>query len=273
MDAPRDGLASAASAICANLTRPRSTNMTIELSLLVALSRASAYALYPLIALYFLVTLYAVFAGWPRFGERRQVRLLWLIVLPTAVFIALWLCGRMIMGLLLWLWPGERYLGLAIWLAGFVALLVSLTLFVRMATGRASRRYVQVISWGAGLCAGLYGAVLFIEFAGRIDGWTARGALENKYEFVIEGSEQHPPHLPRRIVDETTPVVASRGGKAFAIYVDDVRVLEARVMPRYRWWWAVSYSKYSALGVDMPVEEQLRRLKESLKKRRSLEKK
>jgi hypothetical protein len=185
--------------------------------------------------------------------------------------IALWLSGRMICGLLLWLWAGERHLGLAIWLAGFVALLVSLTLFVRMATGRASRRYVQVTSWGAGLCACLYGAILFLDFADRIDGWSARGALENKYAFIIEGSQHHPPHLPRRIVDETTPVLASRGGKAFAIYVDDVRVLEARVMPRYRWWWSVSYSKFSALGVNMPVEEQLRRFKESLKKRRRRE--
>jgi hypothetical protein len=59
--------------------------MTIELLLIVALSQASAYALYPLIALYFLVTLHAVFAGWPRAGERHQVRLLWLLALPTAV--------------------------------------------------------------------------------------------------------------------------------------------------------------------------------------------
>lgn len=244
--------------------------MTIEPLPIVALSRASAYAFYPLIVLYFLVTLYAVVAGWPRGGERHQVRLLWLLVLPTAVFIALWLSGRMILGLLLWLWPGERYLGLAIWLAGFVALLVSHTLFVRMATGRAGRRYVQVTSCSAGLCAGLYGAMLFIEFAGRIDGWTARGALENKYAFVTEGSEQHPAHLPRRIVDETTPVLASRGGKAFAIYVDDVRVAEVQVMPYYRWWWSVGSSRYSAFGVDLPAAEQLRRFEESLKKRRRL---
>jgi len=246
--------------------------MTIELSPIVALSQASAYALYPLIALYFLVTLYAVFAGWPRAGERHQVRLLWLLVLPTAVFIALWLCGRMICGLLLWLWAGERYLQYWSWSAGLVALFVSVIVFIRMATGRATRRYLKVIAWCAGLCAGLYGAVLFIEFAGRIDGWTARGALESKYAFAIEGSEQHPAHLPRRIVDETTPVLASRGGKAFAIYVDDVRVAEVQVMPYYRWWWSVGSSRYNAFGVDLPVAEQLRRFEESLKKRRSQEK-
>jgi hypothetical protein len=267
MDSPNNGNRHSQTA-----NEHRATNMTIEPLPIVALSRASAYTLYALIAFYFLATLYAVFAGWPRTGERHQVRLLWLIVLPTAAFIALWLCGRMICGLLLWLWAGERYLGHATRLAGFVALLVSLTLFLRMATGRASRRYLKFSSWAAGLCAGLYGAVLFIEFAGRIDGWTARGALENKYAFVIEGSEQHPAYLPRRIVDETTPLVASRGGKAFALYVDDVRVAEVQVMPYYRWWWTVGSSRYSAFGVDIGVAEQLRRFDESLKKRRSLEK-
>jgi hypothetical protein len=246
--------------------------MTIELLPIVALSRASAYALYPLIALYFLVTLYAVLAGWPRGRERHQVSLLWLLVLPTAAFIALWLCSRMICGLLLWLWVGERYLGLAVVLAGLVALLVSLTLFVRMATGRAPRRYLKVNACAVALCAGLFGAIQFIEFADGIEGWTARGALENKYAFVIEGSEQHPAHLPRRIVDETTPFLASRGGKAFAIYVDDVRVAEVQFMRYYRWWWTAGSSRYSAFGVDIGVAEQLRRFEESLEKRRSLEK-
>ena len=178
----------------------------------------------------------------------------------------------MICGLLLWLWPGERYVGLAPWLAGFVALLVSVTLFVRMATGRASRRYLQVATWSAGLCACLYGAMLFLDFADRIDGWSARGAAENKFAFMSEGTKWYPAHLPRRIVDETTPDLATRHGKAFALYVDDARVAEVRVMPYYRWWWTTGYFRNFPFGEGVSVEEQLRRFEQSLKKRRSLEK-
>jgi hypothetical protein len=169
----------------------------------------------------------------------------------------------------LWLWQGERYLRLAGWYAGLFALAVAAILYIRLATGRASRRYVLINVWGAGLCVAFLGAMRLIHFAEGIDGWTARGAAENQFAYLMEGSEFYPAHLPRRIVDETTPQLAARGGKAYAIYVGDERASELRVMPYYRWWWSVGYSRKFAFGAgDLSIQEQVQRLHETLQKER-----
>jgi hypothetical protein len=114
--------------------------------------------------------------------------------------------------------------------------------------------------------------VYFLEFANRIDGWTARGAAENKFAFMSEGTKWYPAHLPRRIVDETTPFLAAHDGKAFALYVGEARVAEVHVMPYYRWWWSVGYFRNFPDGQgEANVTEQLQRMMERLKKERSTE--
>jgi hypothetical protein len=232
---------------------------------LLALSATSAYVLYPLIGLYFVLAAYTVLGDWPRAGDRQRIGLLWFIALPTTAFLALWLAGGVVLSLLLWLQWGDAGYYYGKWIAGVVAVIASAILLVRLATGWATRRYLRFNAWGAGLCAGLLGAMYFIHFAEGIDGWTARGAAENKFAYLMKGSEFYPPHLPRRIVDETTPSLAAHNGKAFAIYIGEARAAEIRVMPYYRWWWSVGYFRNFPFGEGLSIQEQVQKFHERLK--------
>jgi hypothetical protein len=238
---------------------------------LLGMSEASTYVLYCLIAFYLLLSVYTVLGGWPRAGDRQHIRLLWFLALPTTLFLALWFSGRTVWTILWWLlyWgdagPYERY---GVSTAGLVAVIVPAILLARLATGRVSRNYVRFNTWGVGLCAVLFGAFQFIDFADGIDGWTARGAAENKFAHLMEGSEFYPARLPRRIVDETTPYLASHRGRAFALYIGEARTAEVQVMPYYRWWWTVSSFRNFPFGEGLSTQEQLRRFHESLKIRK-----
>lgn len=107
-----------------------------------------------------------------------------------------------------------------------------------------------------------------LEIAQRIDGWTARGAAENQFAHLMKPSEWYPAHLPRRIVDETTPSLAAKKGKAFALYIGEARAMEIRVMPYYRWWWSVRYSRNFPFGEGLSVQEQLRKFHERLNEKK-----
>jgi hypothetical protein len=240
--------------------------MTLTDFLLIGLSKASAYALYPLIGLYLLLPVYTVLGGWQREGDRQQIRLLWFLVLPTAAFLALWLCGRVIWTLFLWLWVGEGYVQYESLASGTFAVAVAAIFLVRLATGRFGNSYVRINTWGMGLCVGLISAMYLIEFAQGIDGWTARGAAENRLAHLMDGSKFYPAHLPRRLVDETTPQLVGKNGKAFALYIGDALAAEIHVMPYYRWWWTLSYRRISPYGKGkFSTKEQIQRLRESLK--------
>ncbi len=237
---------------------------------LLGFSKESTFVLNPLMGIALLLPVYTVLGGWPPTGDRRQVRLLWLLTLPTLVFVALWLAGGIVWSLLLWLQSGDAGYSFGKLVAGVVATFTSSILFVRLATGRVTRRYLRLHAWGTGLCIGLFGAMHFLHFAEGIDGWTAQGAAENQFAHYMKGSEFYPARLPRRIADETTPSLAAHNGKAFALCIGSLRVHEIRVMPYYRWWWSVSYSRNFPFGEGLSTAEQLRRFEELLKKKRRM---
>lgn len=238
---------------------------------LLALSKASAFVVYPLMGTCLLLPVYTVLGGWPRTGDRQHVRLLWLLTLPTMAFVGLWLAGATVWSILLWLQWGDAGYSYGKWAAGVIATITSLILFVRMAIGRVSRRYIRLHGWGTGLCAGLFGVMHFIQFAEGIDGWTARGAAENQFAHYMKASDFYPARMQRRIVDETTSDLAAHNGKLYALYMGELRVHEIHVMPYYRWWWSVGYSRNFPYGEGrLSVEEQLRRFEEALKKKRRI---
>ena len=85
----------------------------------------------------------------------------------------------------------------------------------------------------------------------------------------MKASDFYPEHMQRRIVDETTPDLAAHNGKLYALYMDELRVHEIHVMPYYRWWWSVGYSRNFPYGEGrLSVEEQYRRFEEALHKKR-----
>ena len=232
---------------------------------LVGFSETSAYVLYPLMGLYLVLSVYIVLGGWPRAGDRQQIRLWWFLALPTTTFLALWFSGGITCSLLGWLYWGDAGYFYGRWMAGVVAAIISAILLARLATGWATRRYVRFNAWGAGLCVVLFGAMYFLHFVEGIDGWTARGAAENQFAYLMGGSKFYPAHLPRHIVDETTPLLAAHHGKAFALYIGEARAAEVQVMPYYRWWWAVGRSRNFPYGEGLSTQEQVRRFHESLK--------
>jgi hypothetical protein len=144
--------------------------------------------------------------------------------------------------------------------------MLSAIMLVRLATGWATRRYLRFNAWAAGLCMGLIGAMYFIQFVEGIHGWTARGAAENQFAHLMKASEYYPDHLARRIVDETTPDLAAKGGKAFALYIGDARAMEVRVSRYYHWWWAVGYSRNFPFGEGLSIQEQVRLFRERVQR-------
>ncbi len=155
-------------------------------------SEAAVYVWYVLIGLYLLLPAYVVSGGWRGLAARQQIRLLWFLVLPTATFVTLWPCGRVIWALVWYLQLGVdgQYSEFGSWTSAIVALAVSATLFVRLATGRATGRYLRINSWGVALIAGLFCAQSVLEFADRIYGWSALSAAES-YLGKFRG-ENHP---------------------------------------------------------------------------------
>lgn len=219
-------------------------------------------ALYPLIVIYLLFSVYVLVGGWMGGVAPNEISKVGRRVLPLLTLLTLWLSGSTVWTLLVWLWPGERYLQAAPWFSGAIAVICANTLYLKMSNGLAGKRYVRICSWGCRICAGVLGAVYFLHFFEGIDGLTARGAAESKFTAVMRASELYPANLQREIVDDTTPRLAARGGKSYAAIIDNKRVAEVRVMPYYRWWWTVSYfrtfGKYDP-DAAMPSIERVRR--------------
>lgn len=107
----------------------------------------------------------AVSALWPAYrtkSERRQIGLIWFLVLPPIVFASLWCSGYEVWGISVY-WPilGDNYdlHSPAKWTATLFALTFSLIVFVRLALGRAGPRYrVLVLCFSIALAV-LYGVV------------------------------------------------------------------------------------------------------------------
>ena len=112
-------------------------------------------------------------------------------------FFTLWFCSRPLWFLLLWLWAGEQYVHYENWAAGMFALAYSAILYVRLARGWVNSKYLRIHAWGMGLCILLISTFYLIEFADRIDGWTARGAAEKKFAYLMKPSKFYPEHLLR----------------------------------------------------------------------------
>jgi hypothetical protein len=242
-------------------------SVTKMLLLPLALTQASAYALYPLMGLYLILSVYTIFGGWSHGGQRRSVRRWQLITVPTLSFFALWLCGSLIWTLLLWLWPGEAYMNFGSPAAATLAAILAAVLLIRQLNGRVTDHYLRLSGWGAAMCLGLLCAMYAIEFVDQIDGWTARGAAEKKFAFLMRPSQFYPARLPRRISDETPASLAASGGKAFALYVGEKRAAEVHVYPYYYWWWTVGSFRTTPFdGEGLTMQEQFEKFRESIEK-------
>jgi hypothetical protein len=212
------------------------------------MTRLTAYAVYLMAALYVALSAYVLFGGWRRKSERPRVRLTWFLILPIAIFITLWFSGRWIWTVFYWLFvfgdagPYEEY---AMFTSGIVALLISATVFTRLALGRIHRRYLRIISWGAAASAALIVTVLTHEFTHRIYGWTARGAAEN-YLAKTRVDERHPfvsPGAARRIVEESAPIDdPQKPIKRFVLYYGNSPIRYVHVAPYGWFWWTLSAS-------------------------------
>jgi hypothetical protein len=111
------------------------------------MTRLTAYAVYLMAALYVALSAYVLFGGWRLKSERPRVRLIWFLLLPIAIFVTLWFSGRWIWTVFYWLFvfgdagPYEEY---ATFTSGIVALLISATVFTRLALGKFNRRYFRI---------------------------------------------------------------------------------------------------------------------------------
>jgi hypothetical protein len=229
---------------------------------LLGMTRFTAYAFYFLEVLYAGLAAYVFLGGWVRRANRRRFRLLWVLVLPMAVFIMLWFCGRGIWAIVFWSFvfgdagPYEEY-GQPV--AAIVALLVAAAVFLRLCWGFASRRYPRICFAGTIALATVFATIWTQEFASRIDGWSARGAAENYFAKVRV--ENHPfidPNAPRRIVEESVPQPDDRSPKVnrrFVLYYGNSAIQYVHVAPHGWFWWTHSSSgpAYPFFDMDWAV--------------------
>lgn len=218
---------------------------------LFAMTKFTAYAVYLIAAIYVLLFAYALLGGWRSKNEQSGVRLVWFLLFPIVLFVTFWFSGRWIWVVFYWLFvfgdagPYEEY---ARYTSAVVALIVSATVFVRLAVGRINRRYLRLTSWGTVASAVLMLTVLTHEFTHGIYGWSAQGAAES-YLAKFHG-ENHPfvaPNAPRRIVE----VNVSRPGedsielgrtRRFVLYYGDAPIKDVRMAPYGWFWWTFASS-------------------------------
>lgn len=224
---------------------------------LLAMTKLSAYALYLMGAVYVFLSAYVLFGGWRLTKEGSRVRLIWLLLLPIALFVTLWFSGRWIWTVFWWglvfgdAGPYEQYGRLS---SGIVAMVISATAFARFALGRINRRYLRITSWGTVASAALLLAIQTHEFTHKIYGWTARSAAEN-YLAQFRGGN-HPfvaSNAPRRVVEENIPRPGEDPtdlgrSRRFVLYYGDGPVQDVRVVP-YGWFWWTFGSSVSAIPV------------------------
>jgi hypothetical protein len=216
---------------------------------LLGMTRFSAYAFYILAVLYAGLAAYVLLGGWVRKANRQRFRLLWILVLPTVVFIMLWFCGRGIWGIVFWSFvfgdagPYEEY---GRWVAAIVALLVAATILGRLSWGFASRRYLRICFAGTIALAAIFSAMWAQEFGSRIYGWSARGAAENYLAKLRV--ENHPfidPNAPRRIAEEKVPQAdphSSKVNRRFVLYYGNAPIQYVHVAPHGWFWWTLAGS-------------------------------
>jgi hypothetical protein len=234
---------------------------------LLGLSESAALPYYVLVGLYFALLAYLAFGNWTRKDDCQAIQPWQMYAFPVVAFVVLWLCGRPIWFISLWLWGGDLFAESANAVSVLFALVFSGILLTRLATKWVSRSYLRINAWDIGLCVVLLSAVYLLDIANHVDGWTARGAAEKKFAHLMKPSKFYPEHLPRRIEEETAPELAARGGKAFTLYIGEYSAAELHVLPYYRWWWTAGYFRATPFaGQNLSTQEQIERLRESLKK-------
>jgi hypothetical protein len=106
--------------------------------------------------------MYSIAGEWHLKSDRVQVRLNWLLLLPAIFFVALWFVGSKIWELA---WAiryvdvgvGDQYIDyLGNLTAGTIALAVSVTILVRVATGVISKRNLLSLTYGVTLLSALF---------------------------------------------------------------------------------------------------------------------
>jgi hypothetical protein len=132
--------------------------------LLLGLSEIASLPFYALILVYFALPIYAIFGNWTRKEDCQSISSWQMYAFPAIAFVVLWLCGRPIWFISLWLWGGDLYAESANMVSVLFALAFSGIVFTRLATKWVSRSYLRMNIWGIILCAVLLMAVYFLEF-------------------------------------------------------------------------------------------------------------
>jgi hypothetical protein len=218
--------------------------MTMQQAMvLLAMTKLSAYALYPMGAMYVFLSAYVLFGGWRLIKRGSRVSLIWLLLLPVALFITLWFSGRWIWTIFWWGFvfgdagPYEEYGRVS---SGIVAIVISATTFARLSLGRINQRYVRITAWGTVAAATLFLTMLTHEFTHRIDGWSARGAAENYFKRY----RSMDPECVKQVVEvpaDTSAEPTSRM-RTFVLYCGDEPQWRVNVAPYGAFWWTIGGS-------------------------------
>jgi hypothetical protein len=204
----------------------------------LAMTKLSAYALYLMCALYVFLSVYAMLGAWRQKEGRQRTRLIWLLMLPIALFVTLWFSGIWIWTIFWWGFvfgdagPYEQY---GKFLSAIVAIVIATAVFVRLALGRINRRYLLVTFWTIVASSVLFVAVLTHEFTHRIYGWSARSAAEN----YLSSHRRMDPERPMQIVEVPTDKAGDLDSRVrtFVLYYEDRPQVRVNVAPYGIFWW------------------------------------
>lgn len=202
-----------------------------------------------LLGLYVLLPVYSLFGGWWRL-QRQPVRRISFILVPTAVFAALWWVGCFIWTMLLWLYvygdEGGDYQYAGIITSVVIAISVSAIVFVRMLAGYAKHVYLRNCLVCSVLSALWFAGFQAHEFTSQILGWSAHGAAEN---YALQSNPSDDPiGIPSselRVVEEEIPRQEQipSSVRRFIAYRGTQRLQTIHVAPYGWWWWKLSASR------------------------------
>ena len=181
--------------------------------------------------------------------------MLWFLLLPIALFVALWWCGQWIWTILFWIQLGDdassEVYGRAT--SAVVALLVAVVVFVRLAVGRADHRFRWVCAFGTAILAALFVSMAGFDFVSRIEGWSAQDAAENYLaKFRDDNNPFIDPNAARRVIEDI-PLDSEHGParvRRFVLYYGDSPIREVNVAS-YGWWWWTLASSRPAIPFDL----------------------